>query len=377
VLDVADSLVNAAKRLAPGQVRVVLDASAKVARVGYGDFDAVKRLAVAGIDIRQHDGLRLGVLICDDHGWAFASAARYVEADPTADTEAFNAIALTTAQVLALRAELPPLGLSSPAEQLTPVVGEDPVTKEELAKVEAALKIAPPQSFDLARQTQVYSALIQFVELSFEGFNIQSRRVELPRTLPLLATNDENLKARVTASLKLLNKVEPPKALTEIKLALEDLRKRYLKPVGDAGRVIRKKDVPSFEKELERIQKAIDECKQSLTDELQKTLDQVIASITNEMAPAIRAAPPFQFRIGYNNTDADAKDFVREELRRCLPTATKLVEGMSVHKHYKDVTYETLKNNKEFQNRVKEQIPEAIVDGVLLDEVTAAKATNG
>lgn len=83
-----------------------------------------------------------------------------------------------------LRAELPPVSKGeNPSPGLEyPAVGSKPADEVTLCKVKRALEIAPPQQFDLARQTQVYAALIQFVELTFEGFHIQSRRIQLPKT---------------------------------------------------------------------------------------------------------------------------------------------------------------------------------------------------
>ncbi|MGB4343993.1 MAG: hypothetical protein WBJ03_10295, partial [Moraxellaceae bacterium] len=106
---VASALQQAHQRLGEGAVTVVLDVSARVNRLGYGEHAAVEMLNQAGVMVRQHPGLRIGALICDEAGWSFASSPRLVEADPTSDSDAFNAIALTSAQVMVLRTELPPV----------------------------------------------------------------------------------------------------------------------------------------------------------------------------------------------------------------------------------------------------------------------------
>lgn len=46
---------------------------------------------------------------------------------------------------------------------------------------------------------------------------------------------------------------------------------------------------------------------------------------------------------------------------------------MKIHKFYKDVTYETLKN-KDFAERVMKVIPQSVLEGSLLREEVAAKA---
>lgn len=369
---IAQSLVRANQRLGPGAVQVVLDVSARVNRLGYGEHAAAECLRVSGIQLRHHEGLRIGVLICDDTGWSFASVPRLVEADPQADGEAFNAIALTSAQVMVLRSELPPVGTSTQAPEY-PVVGTDLVDAQALDKVKRALDIAPPQQFDLARQTQVYAALIQFVELSFEGFNIQSRRIQLPKSLPLIASQDRALKERVTTSLKVLDKMEKPKELQDVTKRLEELREAFLVPVGQAGRVMLKSKQKLFEGELAKIQNDLDACKEVLEKALQEALEKVVTSIVPDLARAVLADPPPRFKGLFSNTLDAAADYVRAELDKTFPSASALVTGMKIHKFYKDVTYETLKN-KEFVDRVMSEIPQSMLDGALLQEGVAVKA---
>lgn len=374
-VQVAKALLQAHQRLGQGAVQVVLDVSARVSRLGYGEHEAVGLLTKAGVQVRQHPGLRIGALICDDSGWSFATSPRLVEADPTADSEAFNAITLTTAQVMVLRAELPPVSKAdspSPAMEY-PVVGSDLVDELTLSSVKRALDIAPPQQFDLARQTQVYAALIQFVELNFEGFNIQSRRIRLPKTLPLIASQDKALKDRVTASLKVLDKIEKPKSLQGVTEQLEELRQAYLVPVGQAGRVMLKSKRQSFERELAEIETRLTECKEALKTDLQDALNKVVDAIVPDMSRAVLADPPPRFRGLFPATEESAAAYVREELAKSFPTAEELVSGMKIHKFYKDVTYETLKN-KEFGERVMKEIPRSVLDGSLLQEDVAAKA---
>lgn len=372
---VANALQQAHQRLGAGAVQVVLDVSARVSRLGYGTHEAVDSLKRAGVMVRHHEGLRIGALICDDAGWSFATSPSLVEADPTEDSDAFNAIALTSAQVVVLRAELPPVSradLSVPAPEYS-VVGVELVDDVKLSTVKRALEIAPPQQFDLARQTQVYAALIQFVELTFEGFNIQSRRIQLPKTLPLIASQDKALKERVTASLKVLDKIEKPKALQEVTDQLEDLRQAYLVPVGQAGRVMLKSKRQKFESELQEIEATLDACKDALKKDLQDALNKVVDAIVPDLSRAVMADPPPRFRGLFSDTEEAAAAYVREELSKSFPTAEDLISGMKIHKFYKDVTYETLKN-KEFGQRVMKEIPKSVLDGSLLQEEVAAKA---
>ena len=373
--DVAASLLNAQTRLGSDQLVVVLDVSARVARLGYGEYSAIESLTHAGIIVRHHAGLRFGVLICDEMGWSFTTSPQLVEIDPSTDSQAFNAIALSAEQVMVLRAELPPVsnGMTAQSALEDPVVGSVPLDESTSGAVKQALDLAPPQQFDLARQTQVYAALIQFVELTFEGFNIQSRRIQLPKALPLIASQDETLKDRVTASLKVLDKIEKPQKLREITDQLEELRQAYLVPVGQAGRVMLKSKRPQFENELAELEKQLDDIKEDLKKDLKKALDKVVNDIVPDLVRAVLADPPPRFRGLFQSTQESAEHYVREELAKSFPVAEKLVSGMKIHRFYKDVTYETLKD-KEFGARVMREIPQSVLDGALLREELAAKA---
>ncbi len=298
-----------------------------------------------------------------------------MEADPSGDGDGFNAIALTAAQVVVLRAELPAIvktGEHEPVPEYA-IVGTERVSEATLKNVTQALEIAPPQQFDLARQTQVYAALIQFVELTFEGFNIQSKRVQLPKTLPLIASNDEAVKDRLTASLKVLDEIEKPKALREVTAQLEQLRKAYLVPVGQAGRIMLKSKREGFEKELKAIEDRLDACKQTLAMELQTALNAVVDAIVPELTRAVLANPPPRFRGLFPETEESAAEFVKQELAKTFPSADALVAGMKIQKFYKDVTYAMLKD-ADFCERVMKVIPPSVLKGSLLLEHVAAES---
>lgn len=374
-MEIAQAIIRSITRLPKGAVQVVLDVSPSIARLGYGNHKAVESLATAGVTIQLHAGLRIGVLICDDAGWSFATSPSLVEADPADNGDAFNAIALTPAQVMVLRSELPPI-IQNGEQELVPeytVVGTESVSEETINKVKRALEIAPPQQFDLARQTQVYAALIQFVELTFEGFNIQSRRVQLPKTLPLIASKDKAVKDRLTASLKVLDQIEKPKALREVTTQLEELRSAYLVPVGQAGRIMLKSKRADFEKELKAIEDSLESCKKTLVTDLQAALKGVVDAIVPDLARAVMNDPPARFRGLFSATEESAAEFVKDELAKAFPTADELVAGMKIHKFYKDVTYETLKN-KDFSERVMKEIPPSVLEGSLLQEHVAAES---
>lgn len=378
---VAQALIEARQNLPEGVVQVVLDVSANVSRLGYGEFDAVEMLQTAGFEIKQQSGLLLGVLICDNKGWSFVSAPCLVEDEVHEHDEVCNAIAFTEMQVLALRGELPetkkPAGQTSPETPLpirkAPVIGADPVKKDTVTQVKKALDIAPVQAFDLARQSRVYSSLVQFVELKLEGLNLQARKVSLPKDLSLITTSDEELKKRVSTTLKLLEKIDTPKQLADISEKINELRVSFLAPVGNLGRIIIKNKRNDFEAILAEIKKDLDKCRIETQNLIETGLDKTKQALVADLVRAVLKNPPMQFRGMYQLNNADAERYVIKELDKVFPHAEKLVEGMKISCIYKDVTYDMLKN-EDFANKLNDIIPESILDGALLREHTAAAA---
>lgn len=445
---VADALLAAHERL-PGAVKVVLDVAPGVARLGYGDFECVQRLHDAELDVRHQNGLRIGVLICDAHGWTFTSAARLVEADPTTDVDAFNAIALTEAQILQLCSELPataapspaiatgsppagaaPVGrddvLSTPgadrakvapssarhpecdvaqppvrdaegqmnppadtpastndaarsptpptvgASDMPPLVGEQKVDAEQLKATAENLELAPPQPFDLARQANMYSALVQFVELELQGFKFESRRITLPKTLPVIASENKDVKARLSASFKFLEQAVPAD-VKAIDRELEELRKAYLIPVGRAGRIILASKRKEFEDQLQTLSGRLDKQRKALADALDAKIAEVVDALVPELARAVLADPPPGFRGRYPTSKDAAGEFVIRELKGRLPNATALTANMRIHCLFKDVTYAMLKD-KDFCTRVRDVLPESVLQSGLLTEQTVARS---
>lgn len=381
---VADALVIANKRLDAGSVKVVLDARAHTARLGFGEFVAIDKLRKAGVEVRNHTGLRIGILICDNTGWSFAMPAALVEDYPAANTDAFNAVALTAAQVEALAAELPGCETTAPGPTATdglgvplrPAVGEDPITDEELKLERNALEVAPPQVFDLARQTSVYAALILFVELEFEGAQLQLRTIQLPTYLSTVVSSDKALKERVRTSLRILDGINRPELLGDIVYEVDELRKGYLPSVGRSGRILLKSKKNEFENRIIGIRKKLDQRKKLLREEMQATIDNVIESITPALADALLQSPPAVFSGRYKHTKEDANSFVARELRNKCPKVEAIVSSIALYVDFKDVTYETL-SDPEFDKKVKELLPESVFrDAKLLTVQTAVLANN-
>lgn len=124
---------------------------------------------------------------------------------------------------------------------------------------------------------------------------------------------------------------------------------------------------------LSVIEERLNKCRDALKADLRSALNSVIDAVIPDLSRAVLADPPPRFRGLFPATPESAADYVKEELAKSFPTAENLVSNMKIHRFYKDVTYETLKD-RDFGERVMEQIPKAILDGSLLQEELAVKA---
>lgn len=374
---VADALRSASEHL-PDAVIAIVDATANSARMGYGRFDQIERLISAGVDVRREAGLRQALLIADNRGWAFALPAEFLEAEASEGTSAPNAIELTPAQVVVLRAELPSprsadADMRSAAPKSLPLVGAQPLEPTVIEQVKRELRIAPPQPFDLARQVLVYSALVRFVELEMKGWKLEGRQVKLPADrLPILSTTDRDLKQRIKSSLNMLDQI-PEGLLRSLRGEVEELRKAFCRPVGAMGSVVLVASQPLLEEKIKAIQEKLNTEKAALTDQIQTALNKVIDGLVPELARAVLADPPNPFLGLYGQTEEGARDYVRVELARLFPTAQEIVSDMSLRLTFKDVTYNVLKDQA-FKDKVLTSFSRTALPQELLTEYDAAKS---
>lgn len=368
-MTVAKALVKAHHKLGNDFVQVVLDVSAKAARIGYGDHEATKLLFDASITIKMHDGLRIGALICDDEGWSFASAPLAVELSPKTNSKAFNAITLNSSQVALLKEELPltnnkstPL-IKDQALGATREVGTKDLDKTTLNNISKALKLVPPKEFDIDRQTQVYVAILQFVELKVVGLNIQNRKVQLPRSLPILSIDNHKLNEKLSTSYKFFEENNNPQSLTEVMEHIEALRKKFLLPVGRFGRVILKSNLTEFKTEYKKIELELNDVKNEITKNLQEKLDKNCKELIDSIVDNLNVGPIQRLTIVL-------------KLKEHFPTAEKLISGMKIDLLYKDVTYQTL-NDEEFIEMVQKVVPkDLIADALLVEEIALTASKN-
>jgi hypothetical protein len=239
-----------------------------------------------------------------------------------------------------------------------------------MSQVKQELLTAPPQPFDLARQVLIYKALVRFVELEMKGWKLEGRRIELPKSLPVLATKDRDLKQRIKSSLHLLDKIKDGK-LKSLRMEVEEIRKGFCVPVGGLGSVVLVQNQSVLEDKIEDVRKRLEEAKEEIIAEIKESLNRMVDGLVPELARAVINDPPLLFAGRYQKSQSGAEEFVRSELTRVFPNAEELVKNMSLRLTFKDVTYELLKEDI-FKDKVLTNFSRSVLPGELLTEYDAA-----
>lgn len=365
----AVALIEVFARSPAVELSVSLDFDERTLRMGYGRLSAVERLRAEGILVTQSTGFRIAVLIVDDNGWVFSPTALYLEAEPQTD-EIPNALRLTDSQVREVLIRLSPdAKRKAVADAETPEeaarieatqleCGQEPITTHQLDAVKEAINLAPPVSFDVARQVRVFEPYLQYVELKLSGAAIQRHRIRVPRTLQALGAASD-LAGRLRTTFDLVEKSSQLSSKV-IEDELNDIRTNFTPSLGkDHGRVVLKSAKPHLVKRLAELRKKLEEHQKKVQTELQAKLDESRAQVLEYYLPLAQKNLPDALLGQLLRPKPDDKDirlWIDDELKGVFPAAKELVQKMSLEERYKDVTFETL-DRPDFLESVKSAFP--------------------
>ena len=377
------AMADVAGRLGVEMVTVALDFDERVMRMGFGDMAAVRTLREAGVRVNDSPGLRTALVLVDDEGYLFTPTALYLEAEPQ-DQQAVNAMRLSTEQLREALARLSPVAKAIAVAQAVteqesehfaslPVeVGSESVTEEKYARVDQALKEAPPVQFDLARQVRVFNAYLQYVELKLIGAAIQRHRLAIPPNILKLG-GSQDLEGRLRTTFDL---IEKGGKLSSKKLEdeLNEIRKNFTPSLGkDHGRVVLKSAKPHLERRIDTFRTNLVAHQKTVADELQAQLDASRKQIVDYYMQHVIENPPDAMLgqlLHEKPTEDDARFWLHAELDKVFPKADALIQKMQLDVRYKDVTFETL-NREDFLESVMSAFPRINWDKAYTDFLAA------
>ncbi len=349
------------------QIAIVIDGDEECCRLGYCDADALQSLntAAQGQDIvlRRHAGLRLGLLMADDEVLIWTPTPLMFEA-PRGKSEP-NGLILTpqTLQDLPKALGVDPECPTDEAE-----VGTDAVFKEEVGKVVAAIKAAPPAPFNLSRLSRVFSAKFQFIDTILRGAELIKREMRLdslivnsdaPEELrPLLHTTIQpfNTDADKTVNVPVLvngeqayrqngEEMTKPTTQAEIHTYWSELTQKYIFNLPSFGKLIRHTDKAKFEAEkadFEIVLAAwVKGFREVVSGDHEKRITRVVDLIEQRMAKETASK---QLK----------RDAIEELVRNGLDNLRVIVPSVKVV--YKNIAVESTRD-KEFLDVLRQAVP--------------------
>ncbi len=368
-LDVAKALVEVATRLGSEMLIVCLDVSEQSLRLGFGDLAAIKLLNQHKIVVNNIDHLRFGLVLIDGEGYSFAPTALFLESEASTEL-GFNAIELTNQQALEATTRLSPaakaiaLASISNKQQLSviennqPEIPNNPLEVEQIVKLTKALQDAPPLKFDVSRQVRVYSAYLQYVEVSMTGAALQRLKIAMPEVLQSIGKADKELEGRFKTSFEL---IESNNELSskELEAQLKKIREAFTKPLGKPhGRVMLKSNKDLFNRKIDELKLSLMLHAQTVGENLQASIDKSIAAIADYYLPLVLNNPPDKMRgdLGMLDDENQVLRWLKKQLEKVFPCAEKMLSKMEISVNFKDVTYENL-NHSDFLNKIRTAFP--------------------
>ncbi len=371
---IAEAMEALWARLGGASGSVILDVDPEVYRLGYGTLEGLQRLQEAAtrhgtLICRHQDGVRIGLVISDDHTLIFTPTPLLIEAGSNRADHP-NAIELfTVPESIARDVGFGPEG----AQEQT--VGLDSATSADIEQTKADLAKNPPVKFDIARKVRVFNAQLEFVEFEMEGCNVSRHTATIPPELLGLA-EDEDMQERLRSSFKVIGDRDIKDEKTglsekQLQKKKQNIIKTYLRSVPGFGIVIRRDLKEAFEKEVEELRAKVTAFKALLTAKLEGVIADNATRLTDRLLPSVKARMPREWvgSLGLAPKDDLLRSFLHEQILRSFGSAEAFVKDMAVNLTFKGVTYETL-SNEEFQAGASKHFP----DVVILDEFDAARS---
>ena len=328
---VAKALIGAWKRIGTDSVQAIVDADPEIMRLGYGTLEGLKTLSDAERflpgGLREHPGIRVGLLVADDAALVYSPTPLLVESE-AADPSRPNAIFLDSVPT-SVGAEV---GLMGSQEQQ---VGLRPLPRGAVAEVERDLQAAPPARFDLARRVRAFTSSFQFVELEMTGCFVSRRKVPIPSPLVGLAHTKE-VERQFHVHFDLVYEghleVKAPDGRMISEHSLREQRQKivdvYLTPLHGYGTVILRSWKEKFMADIEGLKTDVATFSAGLTGPLQEQMNHSQRALVEALLPAVMHNPPAAYikTTGPNPPEVLLRRKLEQDIAHAFGTAESLVD---------------------------------------------------
>lgn len=371
---IADTIAEILSEQKVRAVTVIIDTDPEVCRFGYGTVDGLKRLHEIAeefhIGIRYQQGLRVGLIICDDVVIAYTPTPLLIEAGSEFDDKP-NAVFLGNnplQQFLsACAAEVETtddIPVPTQAE-----IGTQSISPQMMKESIEELERIPPKPYDISRIERVFSSKLQYVEFEVKGYKLSSRKVQIPNDL--LVGNDDKLEKRLFNSFKILEgkevlKIEiedadpktnityvnsdgSPRKITYTEKQIELDRKKiyddFLISISGHGQLISRARRDAFDKRLTWFRNRIFNFKEGIQKVLDKEIKKSVDNLAEALLPGIKKNTPDRLLKMFDAAPSDKEllEAIKAELNKTFGRIDQFFTP-EVKIIFKDLTYETIQD---------------------------------
>jgi hypothetical protein len=348
---VADALVARLGEQDQLYLTVVLDADPEVYRLGYGDPEALEIIRSASVeaqfDLREQQGVRIGVVISDETTMIFAPVSRNIEAGSTTE-EKPNAVLLCGPATERLAQAT---GIAEGETE----IGQQGLEPSRVVKMLANLKANPPKPFDIARRLNVFTSRVQYVEFKVSNYRLNRRQIKLPDDF--VGVDDtilrEQISGRIRAPFETLGKmkllVKFEDNLQEMEIDEKSLEKErrsieddFTYPLAHHGRIILREDRDRFDKKVKRFETIVEAYHAALKDRFEEAREGFKKRLREEFTPRWKANPPARFlRWGYEKTEGKIRIEIDKLADKVFDEAL-VFDPPLVRVNYKGIAFENI-----------------------------------
>ncbi|WML49154.1 hypothetical protein RCG23_03415 [Neobacillus sp. PS3-34] len=352
--NIANHIVQFARRTSINQVAAILDLDAEVYREGYGEPAALDILEKDNIRIKDEPGLRIGILIIDDNGWIFTPKSKIIY--ESINSQQKNSVFQKLQNSVLSGYAIVPIGQGQISMLLTEeddsmleaaVAAEESISKQKIDQLKKDLKEKPAPDFEFHRLLSDYRNLIKFVEITFKGARLEQTTIKIPSDL-LNVTKKKEFEEKMKATYQLFNK-DFSEFTKPLKDQVEELRTKYTQGLSKKyGRVLLVKQQEEFEKDIQSITSKIEQYKQDLGKQIDQQIQRTKNELINYFAPVLMQNPPEQLRQENNIPleDSEVKRYIAWLLEKEFPGSEQIIKRVEFHSVYKGVTEEILKDEQ-------------------------------
>lgn len=249
------------------------------------------------------------------------------------------------------------------------------------------LKRNPPRPFDLARQANVFSSQLQYVEFHVDNYKLNNRVASIPTDLLGLSL-DEALKRRLANRFRLfddesastlLSRPGPngPKQIRVDQKYLDGQKKTverdFFFHISGFGNVLFKEKQTEFEQAVKGLQAILDEYYEAVKANLSERLSQTIDEMAESLVDPVAANPPKRFtKYSDSLSKLEIRELLKVELRERLSSDNALEPPMARYV-FKDISYQSFQT-MDFMHKLytalrRGGVPESRLKGIFKESL--------